>query len=131
MKSPRHAAMWSNSCDQSVTEFRARLHLGIKERTSLIKLSDLLSGPQHHFLWDGADLTVHLQDLLLLLHHADVKHAEVGPTQVQGQEVALLCHQIEVITANNLEGKDDYNHVLTEGPHLSRLVWLGRRWAAS
>lgn len=78
-----------------------------------MKLSDLVSGPQHHFLWDGADLTVHLQDLLLLLHHADVEHSEVGPTQVQGQEVTLLCHQIQVITANHLEGRDDYNRIVT------------------
>lgn len=51
----------------------------------------LVSSSQHDFLRDGADLTVHLQHLLLLLHHTDMKHTEVRPTEIQRQEVAFLC----------------------------------------
>lgn len=57
----------------------------------LVSLCHLFSGSQHHLLWDGADLTVHLQHLLLLLHHSDMKHSEVCSTEIQRQEVSALC----------------------------------------
>lgn len=46
------------------------------------KHTHLFSRPQHDLLGDGTDLTVHLQELLHLLHHTDMQHPEVSPAQV-------------------------------------------------
>lgn len=62
----------------------------------------LLSGARHDFLRDGADLTVHLQHLLL--HQSNMKDPEVCAAQVQRQEVAFLCRE-EQTAADGLASK--------------------------
>lgn len=56
-------------------------------------VSYIFPGTPHQLLGDGAGLTVHLEDPLLILFHSDVEDPEVSASQVQCQEVALFWKQ--------------------------------------
>ncbi len=76
----------------------------------MLCLCHLFSRSQHHFLWDGTDLTVHLQHFLLLLHHTNMEHSEVCSTEIQRQEVAFLCweeEQVEWLRVRRIKEDED------------------------
>lgn len=51
------------------------------------------SGPTavNNVLWCVVDLTLHLNGLLLFVAHSDAEDPEVATSQIQCDEVSLLC----------------------------------------
>lgn len=55
--------------------------------------SDLRAAAAHDVLGDGVDLVLHLHLLEPIVRHSHPKHAKVGPSKVQSQELSILCRQ--------------------------------------
>ena len=51
----------------------------------------LFSGALHDFYWNSIDFVVHLHRPPLAATDLYQEHAEVGPSEVQGEEVSILC----------------------------------------
>lgn len=55
--------------------------------------SDLRAAAAHDVLGDGVDLVLHLHLLEPVVRHSHPKHAKVGPSEVQSQELSMFCRQ--------------------------------------